>query len=297
MRVLAKPELDNAVILNEFVMIMENFGVMDHMDDEDNDDYISDTQHSILQSIDQDEESKEKEGSKKEEAKTATKDSSEKKNEADNEDDKKQNDKASKDIEKEKEIEEEKKATSPQEEEKDKAKEGEAANNKSKRKPRQHNLANIDAKGIKILRKLARFLLKQFLHPREFFGKAVTKEHIKTKKREFFVDVMKFKQFYLLIKIANIRKRLTENESLNKEICLDKISNKELINVKLLVKALEELAEEEQKSLIEEEKEAAEKLAKEKATNEESKITLGCSDVDTPRSESDLKQQSEEDSA
>ena len=52
MRVLAKPELDNAVILNEFVMIMENFGVMDHMDDEDNDDYISDTQQSISQSID-----------------------------------------------------------------------------------------------------------------------------------------------------------------------------------------------------------------------------------------------------
>ena len=188
MRVLAKPELDNAVILNEFVMIMENFGVMDHMDDEDNDDYISDTQQSISQSIDQNEESKEKEGSKKEEAKTATKDATEKKNEADDEDVKKQNDKASKDIEEDKEIkeeiEEEKKASSPEEEEeKDKAKEGEAANNKSKRKPRQHNLANIDAKGVKILRKLARFLLKQFLHPREFFGKAVTKEHIKTKKR------------------------------------------------------------------------------------------------------------------
>ena len=29
MRVLAKPELDSAIILNEFVMIMENFGVMD----------------------------------------------------------------------------------------------------------------------------------------------------------------------------------------------------------------------------------------------------------------------------
>lgn len=29
MRVLAKPELDSAVILNEFIMIMENFGVMD----------------------------------------------------------------------------------------------------------------------------------------------------------------------------------------------------------------------------------------------------------------------------
>lgn len=44
MRVLAKPELDNAVILNEFVMIMENFGVMDQMDEEENDDYISDTE-------------------------------------------------------------------------------------------------------------------------------------------------------------------------------------------------------------------------------------------------------------
>ena len=53
MRVLAKPELDNAVILNEFVMIMENFGVMDHMEDEDIDDYISDTEQSVSQSIDQ----------------------------------------------------------------------------------------------------------------------------------------------------------------------------------------------------------------------------------------------------
>jgi hypothetical protein len=43
MRVLAKPELDNAVILNEFVMIMENFGVVDQMEDDENDDYIPDT--------------------------------------------------------------------------------------------------------------------------------------------------------------------------------------------------------------------------------------------------------------
>lgn len=57
-----------------------------------------------------------------------------------------------------------------------------------------------------------------------------------------------------------------------------------------MVKALEELAEEEQKSLIEEEKAAAEKRAKEKS-NEESKNTLGCSDVETPRSESDLKKE------
>ena len=49
MRVLAKPELENAVILNEFAMIMENFGVLDQMD-EDNDDYISDTEASIADS-------------------------------------------------------------------------------------------------------------------------------------------------------------------------------------------------------------------------------------------------------
>ena len=156
MRVLAKPELDNAVILNEFIMIMENFGVMDAPEDEDFDEYISDTDASV-QSIAVVE--TEKEGDAK--------------------------------------VEEVK------EESKDKKKE--------KRKPRQHNLEHIDAKGVKILKKLARFLLKQFLHPREFFGKAVTKEHITTNKREFYLDVLKFKDFYLRIKIANIRKRLTEN--------------------------------------------------------------------------------------
>ena len=43
MRVLAKPELDDAVILNEFVMIMENFGLADLLDD-DEDDHIPDTE-------------------------------------------------------------------------------------------------------------------------------------------------------------------------------------------------------------------------------------------------------------
>lgn len=42
LRVLAKPELDNAIILNEFIMIMENFGVVDNFeeDEDDDDDYI-----------------------------------------------------------------------------------------------------------------------------------------------------------------------------------------------------------------------------------------------------------------
>jgi len=47
LRVLAKPELENAIILNEFTMIMENFGVPDSYedeeeDDDDVDDYIPD---------------------------------------------------------------------------------------------------------------------------------------------------------------------------------------------------------------------------------------------------------------
>lgn len=83
------------------------------------------------------------------------------------------------------------------------------------------------------------------MHPREFFGKAIVKEKVKTKKREFHLDVLKFKDFYLRVKIANIRKRLVENESLNKELCLDQKTHKEYINVKLMVKALEEIAEEE----------------------------------------------------
>lgn len=147
-------------------------------------------------------------------------------------------------------------------------------------------MTKVDEKGVKILRKLARFLLKQFLHPREFFGKSITKEVIKTKKREFNLEVMKFKDFYLKIKIASIRKRLTENESLNTEIAIDAKTHKDLINVKLMVKALEELAEEEQKKLIEEEREAFEKQQKEMEESKQ-KLTIPDSDVETPRSASE----------
>ena len=216
MRVLAKPELDNSVILNEFVMIMENFGVIDQMDADESDDYLSDTEQSIVQS------QSELKLNENAEDKAA----------------------AEPDIN----IKDEAKQQKPEDEEESKEEGKEEKKDeqaKKSRKPRTHNLANIDAKGIKILRKIARFLLKQFLHPREFFGKAIVKEKIKTKKREFHLDVLKFKDFYLRVKIANIRKRLVENESLNKELCLDQKTHKEYINVKLMVKALEEIAEEE----------------------------------------------------
>jgi hypothetical protein len=40
-------------------------------------------------------------------------------------------------------------------------------------KPKQYNLNNIDVEGLLILRQVARFLLSEYLHPREFFGKMV----------------------------------------------------------------------------------------------------------------------------
>lgn len=42
LRVLTKPELDSAIILNELVLIMENFGVIDNYEDDDEDDYVPD---------------------------------------------------------------------------------------------------------------------------------------------------------------------------------------------------------------------------------------------------------------
>lgn len=64
MRVLSKPELDNAIILNELVLIMENFGVMDQLDDDELDDYIPDTETDVEKSVTEDKETGEKEEKK-----------------------------------------------------------------------------------------------------------------------------------------------------------------------------------------------------------------------------------------
>jgi hypothetical protein len=87
MRVLAKPELDHAVILNEFALILENFGVplLEQQALEEEEDYIP---------------------------------------------------------------------------------EGETA-------VRTYDLKRIDPEGIEILESLAKFLLREYMHPREFFGKMV----------------------------------------------------------------------------------------------------------------------------
>lgn len=73
LRVLAKPELDNAIILNEFIMIMENFGVMDNYGEEDDDidDYVRSEDEESKSQILNNEENKEED--KKEEVKDVKK--------------------------------------------------------------------------------------------------------------------------------------------------------------------------------------------------------------------------------
>lgn len=89
------------------------------------------------------------------------------------------------------------------------------------------------------------------MHPREFFGKAIKNyNEIKTEKKTYRVDTMVIKDFYLKIKIANIRKTLVENESLNAQLCLDPKIHADLFNVKNFIKALEDIAEKEQEKMI-----------------------------------------------
>lgn len=50
LRVLTKPELESAIILNELILIMENFGVPDNFEeDDDEDDYMPDEEDEELE--------------------------------------------------------------------------------------------------------------------------------------------------------------------------------------------------------------------------------------------------------
>jgi len=110
-------------------------------------------------------------------------------------------------------------------------------------------MCKFDEKAVKILRRLARFLLERYMHPREFFGPAIYKQLVKTSKRENHVDILQTKDFYLRLKLAGLRKTVKENESLNTTLALDaKYGN--LLHVKKVVKALEEIAKEEQEKMI-----------------------------------------------
>ncbi len=50
------------------------------------------------------------------------------------------------------------------------------------------------------------------MHPREFFGKSIKNNvEVKANQKVFRVDTLSIPDFYLKIKIASIRKVLTEN--------------------------------------------------------------------------------------
>ena len=57
------------------------------------------------------------------------------------------------------------------------------------------------------------------MHPREFFGPTIKKETLGSKKSK--VEIIKHQDFYLRIKLASIRKKLTANESLNNFLAVD----------------------------------------------------------------------------
>ena len=77
----------------------------------------------------------------------------------------------------------------------------------------------LDEKGSKILKKLARFLLQRYMHPREFFGPTIKKDTFGVKKSK--VEIIKHHDFYLRLKLASIRKKLKENLSINTFLAID----------------------------------------------------------------------------
>lgn len=190
MKVLAKPELDNAVILNEFVLIMENFGIPAIIEeDEYENDYFPDSDAEPQESDKKDEEVK-----KPAEAGEDTPG-----------------------MEAAEPLSPSKDNLRPEPNEKLK-KFAELPKSK-KKNPITIKFDILDEKGMKILKKLARFLLERYMHPREFFGPTIKKQEFGKKKHK--VEVIKLHDFYLRLKLASIRKKLKENISLNLFLAID----------------------------------------------------------------------------
>lgn len=117
----------------------------------------------------------------------------------------------------------------------------EAAKGKKGKHPIVLDFDVLDEKAVKILKKLARFLLERYMHPREFFGPTIKKEIIGKKKMK--VEIITHHDFYLRLKLASIRKKLKENVSLNKFVAIDGDKFPTFVQVKRMIKALEIIAE------------------------------------------------------
>ena len=221
LRVLAKPELDNAIILNEFTMIMENFGVPDIYDEE-----AADAAHAGLDEDDED----------------------------DYDDYIREEDYLLDEVT----VEDGRSPTPPPTG--DPTPPSQAASDKKKlrSKPKRRkivlNFEDAGTKGHKILRKLARFLLERYMHPREFYGSAINRQMIKLKiapENSHPVDIISAKDFYSRMKAAGVRRTIKEDESLTKFLRLD-AKFPHLMQMKKVVKALEEVAQVEQRRMQEE---------------------------------------------
>ena len=107
------------------------------------------------------------------------------------------------------------------------------------------------------------------MHPREFFGPTIKKEVFGKKKCK--VEIIKLHDFYLRLKLASIRKNLTESQTLNLFLAIDGDKHPGFVHVKKMIKGLEAIAEGEQEQMIKEaevrdkeDREAAEKELQER---------------------------------
>lgn len=204
MGVLSKPQLDGYILLNEFALIMENFGIPILAEDEEfENDYEPETK-------DGEKPAEEEEAEKKEDADT--------------------------------------KAEGAPDDPDTLAARFRKANELAKKSKAKNPLiikwSSLAPRTVKLLRKLARFLLERYMHPREFFGPTIYKELLSGCKQK--IEVIKLNDFYLRLKLASIRKKLKEKPEVNSFLAVDGDKFPGLVHVKKLIKTLEIIAEQEQ---------------------------------------------------
>jgi hypothetical protein len=240
MKVLAKPELENAIILNEFVLIMENFGIPPIVEeDEAENDYVPTDDEEEKEPAAAAEKEGEKDSEKEKE------DETEKKEEELNKTEKteKEKDALSDGETKPHDTLSDSKGVDERPEVSEKLKKFAEKPKNSKKNPLVLKFDILDEKATKILKKLARFLLERYMHPREFFGPTIKKDTFGSKKCK--VEIIKHHDFYLRLKLASIRKKLTANVTLNEFLAIDGDKHPGFMQVKRMIKGLEVIAESE----------------------------------------------------
>ena len=133
------------------------------------------------------------------------------------------------------------------------------------------------------------------MHPREFFGPTIKKEVLGSKKSK--VEVINHHDFYLRIKLASIRKKLTPNASLNSFLGIDMEKYPNFVQVKRMIKALEIVAENEQEAMIKEAEQKAKLMEKTRQERVEQGLSPEPTDMDSNISSKGSPEKSEKDKA